>query len=99
MSWAGTRSDRLVWSPARLTHIERRLGAQSVTARASNTFVLKPEIDVWYDLNKDFGLNVNAGYMIARPDVIVDTTTGRTSGRPAPINSSSRSASSIPSSN
>ncbi len=63
--------------PSAVDAYERRLGAQSVTARASNMFVLKPELDVWYDLNKDFGLNVNAGYMIARPDVIVDTTTGQ----------------------
>ena len=63
--------------PSAVDAYERRLGAQSVTARASNAFVLKPELDVWYDLNKDFGLNVNAGYMIARPDVIVDTTTGQ----------------------
>ena len=36
-----------------------------------------PSSSVWYDLNKDFGLNVNAGYMIARPDIIVETTTGQ----------------------
>ena len=63
--------------PSAVNAYERRLGSQSVTARASNTFVLKPELNVWYDLNKDFGLNVNAGYMIARPDVIVDATTGQ----------------------
>ena len=39
--------------------------------------MLKPELNVWYDLNKSFGLNLNAGYMIARPDVIVDTTAGQ----------------------
>jgi hypothetical protein len=63
--------------PSAVDAYERRLGAQSVTARASNTLVLKPELSVWYDLNKDFGLNVNAGYMIARPDIIVETTTGQ----------------------
>jgi|SRR5206468_8551684 len=63
--------------PSAVDAYERRLGSQSVTARASNTFVLKPELNVWYDLNKDFGLNVNAGYMIARPDVIVATSTGQ----------------------
>ena len=54
----------------------RRLGAQTVTADASNSFVLKPEIGVWHDINKRFGLNVNAGYMIARPDVTVTTSAG-----------------------
>jgi hypothetical protein len=63
--------------PSAVDAYERRLGAQSVTARASTTFVLKPELNVWYDLNKDFGLNVNAGYMIARPDIIVNTTAGQ----------------------
>jgi hypothetical protein len=63
--------------PSAVNAYERRLGSQSVTARASNTFVLKPELNVWYDMNKAFGLNLNAGYMIARPDVIVDTTAGQ----------------------
>jgi hypothetical protein len=63
--------------PSAVDAYERRLGSQSVTARASNTFVLNPELNVWYDLNKNFGLNVNAGYMVARPEVIVDTNTGQ----------------------
>ena len=55
---------------------QTRLGAHSITAQASNTFVLKPEIGVWYDLNSRFGANLNAGYMIARPDVVVNSTAG-----------------------
>jgi hypothetical protein len=55
---------------------QSRLGAQSITAEASNTLVLKPEIGMWYDLNKKIGINLNAGYMIARPDVIVNSTAG-----------------------
>jgi len=62
--------------PTAVDAYQRRIGAQSITARASNTFALKPEVGVWYDLNKKFGLNVNGGYMIARPDVIVDSTAG-----------------------
>jgi hypothetical protein len=62
--------------PSAIDAYQRRIGAQSITARASNTFVLKPEVSGWYDLNKKVGLNVNAGYMIARPDVIVDSTAG-----------------------
>jgi hypothetical protein len=53
-----------------------RVGARSATADASNTFVLKPEVGVWYDINKSFGLNVNAGYMIARPDVTITSSAG-----------------------
>jgi hypothetical protein len=52
------------------------LGAQWATGRASNTFVLKPEIGAWYNLTRTIGLNVNAGYMIARPDVTMTTDIG-----------------------
>ena len=55
---------------------QNRIGAGSVDASASNTLVLKPEIGVWYDLNRTFGLNVNAGYMIARPEVVVTSSSG-----------------------
>jgi len=51
-------------------------GAQSVTGGASNTFALKPEIGAWYDLTRKIGVNVNAGYMIARPDVTMSTSVG-----------------------
>jgi len=54
----------------------RALGVSGATASASNTFVMKPEIGVWYDVSKRIGINVNAGYMIARPDVTVATAAG-----------------------
>ena len=54
----------------------RTLGVRSAEANATNTFVLKPEIGVWYDVNKKVYINVNAGYMIARPDVIIETAAG-----------------------
>ena len=47
-----------------------------VEANASNTIVLKPEIGVWYDITKKVYLNVNAGYMFARPDVEIVTAAG-----------------------
>lgn len=62
--------------PTAIDAYRRRMGAQSISAQASNTLVLKPEIGVWYDLSKRLGLNLNAGYMIARPDVIVNSTVG-----------------------
>jgi hypothetical protein len=46
------------------------------SASASNTFVVKPEIGVWYDLSRKVGVNLNAGYMVARPDVTVVSATG-----------------------
>jgi len=42
----------------------------------TNTFVVKPEVTVWYDLTNRFGLKFNAGYLIARPPVILTSTLG-----------------------
>ena len=53
----------------RSPRISRTLGVPAAEANATNTLVLKPEIGVWYDMTKKVFLNVNAGYMIARPDV------------------------------
>jgi hypothetical protein len=55
---------------------ERALGIRSAEANATNTFVLKPEIGVWYDVSKKVFVNVNAGYMMARPDVEIITSAG-----------------------
>jgi hypothetical protein len=53
-----------------------RLGVETTDAGASNTFVLRPELDFWHDINKLFGLNINVGYMVARPEVTVTTSSG-----------------------
>jgi hypothetical protein len=58
------------------TVYRNRLGVDAFDAEASNGFVLKPEIDFWHDINKLFGLNVNIGYMLARPDVTINTSNG-----------------------
>lgn len=55
---------------------QARTGIGVQDADASNTFVIRPEIDFWHDLNNRFGLNVNVGYMVARPDVSITTTNG-----------------------
>ena len=55
---------------------QRALGVTSAEANATNTLVLKPEIGVWYDMNKKLYINMNAGYMMARPDVEIVTTAG-----------------------
>jgi hypothetical protein len=51
-------------------------GADSVDARVSNTFVVKPEISSWIDLSEKVGLYMSAGYMRARPSVTVTSTLG-----------------------
>ena len=61
--------------PAREAY-RRTLGVNNAEANASNTFVLKPEIGVWYDLTQRVYINLNAGYMIARPDVTIETAAG-----------------------
>jgi hypothetical protein len=62
--------------PANLAY-QRVLGVPPVEAHAGNTFVLKPEIGVWYDITKKVFLNFNAGYMVARPEVEIVTASGR----------------------
>jgi hypothetical protein len=53
-----------------------QLGVEPVGAAASNTFVVKPELSAWIDLTHRIGLNVNAGYMVARPEVTIRTADG-----------------------
>ena len=55
----------------------RLRSANSVDAEASNSFVLKPEVSTWFDVNRKIGINVSGGYMIARPDVTVTSSAGR----------------------
>ena len=54
----------------------RSLGVPTADARAGNTLVMKPEIGVWYDVSKRVYVNANAGYMLARPEVIIETAAG-----------------------
>ena len=53
-----------------------RLGAHSFSTDAANTFVVRPQVSVWHDISRTVGLNVTAGYMIARPNLTVSTTLG-----------------------
>jgi hypothetical protein len=53
-----------------------RLGARTITADASNTLVLKPEVSVWRDLSEKIGVRASVGYLIARPHIAVRSTLG-----------------------
>ena len=55
---------------------QTRFSAQAITVKASNAFVVIPEINVWYNVNKKIGIRVSSGYVIARPDVTVTSTAG-----------------------
>jgi hypothetical protein len=53
-----------------------RLGGLSLSTDAANSFVVKPQVSIWRDLNAKFGLRVTAGYMIARPNLTIRSTLG-----------------------
>jgi hypothetical protein len=53
-----------------------RLGATTVRAEATNTFVVKPEIGSWIDVNRKIGIQAVASYLVARPEVVVTSSLG-----------------------
>jgi hypothetical protein len=53
-----------------------QLGVEPVGAAASNTVVVKPELSTWIDVTHRVGLNLNVGYMVARPEVRIRTSDG-----------------------
>ncbi len=48
----------------------------SLEKSTSVPFVAKPELSVWVDLNRRFGVNVSTGYMFARPVVTLESSAG-----------------------
>ena len=52
-------------------------GGDRVETSVSNSFALKPELSLWYDITEKFGFNVSTGYLIARPEVTVISSSGR----------------------
>jgi len=52
-------------------------GASDVHGEATNTFVVKPELTLWYDLNRRIGIKMDGGYLIVRPSATIVTTLGR----------------------
>jgi hypothetical protein len=52
-------------------------GAEPIQADASNALVLKPEVDTWIDLSRKLGLNINTGYLRARPTLVLATSGSR----------------------
>ena len=63
-------------APAALADYSQRLGATHVDSKATNSFVVKPEMQVWYDLNPRFGLKLSGGYLIARPSIVITSSLG-----------------------
>ena len=74
---AGYALTSITMTPAESDAYGARIGAGSVAANVSNAFVAKPEVSFWYDASKKVGLNVTAGYIVARPNVTVSSTAGQ----------------------
>ena len=68
-------------TPAAVDAYRDVLGAGSASADVANTFVIRPEVGIWFDLTRNIGVNVNAGYMIARPRLTIHTSIGDESQR------------------
>jgi hypothetical protein len=52
-------------------------GVDAIDTSSSNTFILRPEVSLWYDVNEKIGFNVGVGYVIARPEVTIISALGR----------------------
>jgi len=73
---AGIAYSSVSLTPAAHDAYRDLLGARSVDVDSGWPLVLRPELSVWYDINKKLGLHVSSGYMIARPHVTVTSTIG-----------------------
>jgi hypothetical protein len=78
---AGYAVTSMSLTPAAVNAYRDRLGAQSATVDVSNTLTARPEVSVWHDVNKKIGINVSAGYIVARPNVTVRSSLGEEARR------------------
>jgi len=53
-----------------------RLGARALTIHTSNTFVVRPQASVWINVSKRVGVNLTAGYVVARPQLTIRSSLG-----------------------
>src|SRR5690348_2758149 len=52
-----------------------------VSGNIANSWVLNPQVGVWYDLTSRFGVNVSLGYLLNRPTVTLTTAAAQTHAR------------------
>jgi len=62
-------------SAARTDYLQR--GAANVDTEATNTFAVKPEVQVWYDYSARIGIRITGGYLVSRPSISVISSFGR----------------------
>lgn len=55
---------------------KKAAGATDIHGESTNSLAIKPEVQLWYDLNRRWGLRMAAGYLITRPTVSVSSTLG-----------------------
>jgi len=51
-------------------------GATDLHGESTNSLAIKPEVQLWYDLNRRWGLRMAGGYLITRPTVSVTSSLG-----------------------
>ena len=50
--------------------------ARAVTIHTSNTFAMRPQASVWINVSKRVGVNLTAGYVVARPQLSIRSSLG-----------------------
>jgi hypothetical protein len=65
-------------SPEAATLYRAVYGPGSVQGDATNGFVVKPDVSLWFDITPKVGVNIGAGYLIARPTISITTAAGTT---------------------
>jgi hypothetical protein len=53
-----------------------RAGVSLVGVHVDNSWVVKPEVAVWYDVLSHVGVGVSAAYLVARPEQTITTAAG-----------------------
>jgi hypothetical protein len=53
-----------------------RTGVSLIDVHVNDSFIVKPDVAVWYDLFKHVGVGVSAGYLFNKPDEVIKTTAG-----------------------
>lgn len=51
-------------------------GVSLVGVHVDNSWVVKPDVAVWYDVLKHMGVGVSAAYLVARPEQTITTAAG-----------------------
>jgi hypothetical protein len=73
---AGYSVNSFALDPAAEADYAQRLGATRVDSTATNAFAVKPEFQMWYDLNGRFGLKLTGGYLVSRPSIVIRSSLG-----------------------